>query len=71
MKHIVKVDGMGRVELPEEVLEALGIIQSDPTELVWDLTDVLTNDKDKQSYTAATLSKLNDYEHEEKFRHES
>ena len=68
MKIVTKIDNTNKIHLTVEVMEALNIKEGD--ELVWDITDVLTNDTDKQSYTAATLSKLNDYEHEEKFRNE-
>ena len=66
MKIVAKIDNTNKIHLPAEVMEALNIKEGD--ELVWDITDVLTNDTDKQSYTAAVLSKLSDHEHEEKFR---
>ncbi len=66
MKIVTKVDNTNKIHLPAEVMESLNIKGGD--ELAWDITDVLTNDLEKQSYTAATLSKLDDYEHEEKFR---
>ena len=66
MKILAKIDKTNKIHLPADIMAKLNVKAGD--ELIWDLTDVLTNDLEKDSYVAATLSKLDDYEHEEKFR---
>lgn len=66
MKIATKIDNTNKIHLPADVRAELNIKPGD--ELIWDITEVLTNDLEKDSYVAATLSRLADYEHEERFR---
>ncbi len=66
MKILAKIDKTNKIHLPANIMAELNVKAGD--ELIWDLTDVLTDDLEKDSYVAATLHKLDDYEHEEKFR---
>ncbi len=66
MKLAVKVESNGLVSLPTEVMDELNVNPGDV--VVWDTTEILTNDLEKDGYVAATLSKLEDYLHEESHR---
>ncbi len=68
MKHVIKIMPDSTIKLPEYIMMELNVIPGN--EIVLDLTDMLTNDLNKDSYTAVTISNLDDYEHEEEFRDE-